>query len=100
LSHKAETKYLEGTGMPLGIISEVEYYDYNLQLPESFSLCLFSDGILEVLPANGLLQQEDCLLSLVREGNATLDKLTNALQLNKLTEVPDDIAIMTITRQN
>jgi len=93
-----EVSYLEGTGMPLGIVSEVEYYDYNLALPESFDLCLFSDGILEILPANGLLQQEECLLDLVRGGNTSLEKMRVALRLDELKEVPDDIAIMTISK--
>jgi len=93
-----DVHYLEGTGMPLGIISEVEYYNYHLKLPESFSLCIFSDGILEILPANGLLQQEDCLLNMVRDGNATLEKISAVLGLAALKEVPDDIAIMTISK--
>jgi len=76
----------------------VEYYDYSLALPESFDLCLFSDGILEILPANGLLQQEECLLDLVREGNTSLEKMCVALRLDELKEVPDDIAIMTISK--
>ncbi len=97
-NHNDDVRYLEGTGMPLGIISEVEYYNYNIKLPESFSLCLFSDGILEILPVNGLLQQEDCLLNLVREGNTTLEKMSKALHLDTLKEVPDDIAIMTISK--
>jgi len=93
-----EAKYLDGTGMPLGIIPAVEYYNYNITLPESFRLCMFSDGILEVLPANGLLQQEECLLNLVREENDSLEKISAVLHLDELKEVPDDIAIMTITK--
>lgn len=93
-------KYLEGTGMPLGIIPDVEYYNYNTVLPESFSMCMFSDGILEILPATGLLQQEECLLNLVRDKNNSLEKISTALNLDELKEVPDDIAIMTITKQS
>lgn len=96
---KGEAKYLEGSGMPLGIIPDVEYYNCKIQLPESFSLCLFSDGILEILPAEGLLKQEDYLLKLVKEGNNTLEKISGSLKLDTLQDVPDDIAIMTVRRR-
>jgi sigma-B regulation protein RsbU (phosphoserine phosphatase) len=94
-----DARYLEGTGMPLGIVPDVEYYNYSTLLPESFSLCMFSDGILEVLPASGLLQQEECLLNLIRDKNESLEKITATLKLDELNEVPDDIAIMTITKK-
>ena len=96
---EGDAHYLEGSGMPLGIVPDVEYYNYQLQLPEAFSLCMFSDGVLEVLPAQGLLKQEDFLLQIVKDGNYSLDKLDKVLHLSELKEVPDDIAIMTITRQ-
>jgi serine phosphatase RsbU (regulator of sigma subunit) len=92
-----QASYLQGSGMPLGIVPEVEYYDHTIKLPEAFTLCLFSDGILEVLPASGLLQQEDCLLKCVMEGGSSLAKITETLQLDQFKDVPDDIAIMTIT---
>lgn len=96
---ESQTRYLEGTGMPLGIIPSVEYYNYSIKLPESFSLCMFSDGILEVLPANGLLQQEECLLNLVNNDNDALETIVAALHLDELNDVPDDIAIMTVTKK-
>lgn len=96
LATNTSAHYLEGSGMPLGIIPDVEYYDYKIQLPEAFSLCMFSDGILEILPADGLLKQEDYLLNLIKNNNHSIENITKTLQLDELKEVPDDIAIMTI----
>jgi len=96
LATNTDAHYLEGTGMPLGIIPDVEYYDYKIQLPEAFSLCMFSDGILEILPADGLLKQEDYLLNLIKNNNHSIEEISKSLKLDDLKEVPDDIAIMTI----
>lgn len=96
LATNTEARYLEGTGMPLGIIPDVHYYDYSVQLPEAFSLCMFSDGILEILPADGLLKQEDYLLNLIKNNNHSIEQISKNLKLDELKEVPDDIAIMTI----
>ncbi len=93
-----EASYLEGNGMPLGIVQDVEYSDYIIQLPDDFTLALFSDGVLEVLPVDGLLKQEDCLLNMVREGKRSLPQLHDALRLNEVEDVPDDIAIMTVSK--
>jgi sigma-B regulation protein RsbU (phosphoserine phosphatase) len=57
-----------------------------------------SDGILEILPADGLLKQEDYLLNMVKNSNQSIETITQALKLDELSEVPDDIAIMTIQR--
>jgi sigma-B regulation protein RsbU (phosphoserine phosphatase) len=93
-----DAHYLEGTGMPLGIIPDVDYYDYTVQLPDAFSLCIFSDGILEILPADGLLKQEDYLLNLIRNGAHNIEQISTTLALDALKDVPDDIAIMTVQR--
>lgn len=99
LATDSSAHYLEGSGMPLGIVPDVEYYNYQINLPESFTLCLFSDGILEILPADGLLKQEDCLLKMIRDGKRTLADMASFLGIDELKEVPDDIAIMTVNKK-
>lgn len=98
ISTEAGAHYLEGSGMPLGIVPGVEYYNYEIDIPDDFTLCLFSDGVLEVLPVDGLLKQEDCLLKMIRQGHQTIPTISSFLNLESLQEVPDDIAIMTIKK--
>ena len=102
LASEENVDYLEGTGMPLGIVDDVEYYDYSVALPDEFSLCLFSDGVLEVLSEEGLLKQEDRLLKVVKDGNRTLAKMLSALGLDNESRenknIPDDIAILMIEK--
>lgn len=98
LATATDARYLEGSGMPLGIIPDVKYYDYRIQLPDAFSLCMFSDGILEILPADGLLKKEDYLLDVIKSGCHSLQQISEKLGLDELQDVPDDIAIMTVQR--
>jgi serine phosphatase RsbU (regulator of sigma subunit) len=100
LATEGEASYLEGSGMPLGIVPDIKYYDYRLKLPKDFCLCMFSDGVLEILPADGLLKQEDYLLNMIKEGCHSLEQLSAALNLDNLSDVPDDIAVLSIERHS
>ena len=92
-----ETRFLTGSGLPVGLFSDPEWETYTEPLPEGFQLILFSDGILEVINARSLDQKEKRLLELVRSGRHTIDRLSEALQFEQMSELPDDIAIVTVT---
>lgn len=92
-----ETRFLTGTGLPVGLFPAPEWETYTESLPEGFRLILFSDGILEVVNAQSLDQKESRLLELVRSGRHTVESLAEALQIEGMSELPDDIAIVTVT---
>lgn len=102
----SRAEYLEGKGKPLGIFEDGEWEVNVLQLPENFTLVVFSDGVLEVLPPRDLIDKEDFLLSALASQRSTLaresfdgsdiDFLCHTLNLDKLETVPDDIAILKI----
>lgn len=92
-----ETRFLSGTGLPVGLFATPEWEIYTEPLPEGFQLILFSDGILEVINAKSLDQKENRLLELVRSGRHTVESLSEALHLEGMSELPDDIAIVTVT---
>lgn len=91
------TAFLEGSGLPVGLFDEPDWEVYSVALPEDFHLILFSDGILEVINAQSLEQKENRLLELVEAGRHTIDTISDSLELEQITELPDDIAIVTIT---
>lgn len=93
-----KSNYLEGMGKPVGIFKEVTWQIYNLQLPEKFSLICFSDGVLEILPANSLQEKEAQLLQKVATSDGSLESVCTTLQIDGDGESPDDIAILTISR--
>ena len=93
-----QARYLEGRGLPVGLFEEAEYTDHLLPLPESFSLTLLSDGILDLLPGETLKEKEMALPQLVSQAGGTLDGLRQVLGLAKLGEMPDDIALLVLSR--
>ncbi|WP_320820081.1 SpoIIE family protein phosphatase [Thalassolituus sp.] len=92
------SRYLEGRGMPVGLFPEAEYLDYEMVLPENFNLLLFSDGILEIMKESSLNDKEASLLRLTSASKGGLEQLSNLLGLNEDLEVPDDIAMASISR--
>lgn len=97
LSSSEGTAFLEGSGLPVGIFADPQWEEYECPLPRGFHLVLFSDGILEVIEAQGLDHKERRLLELVAGGSHTIPALSDALGLDQISELPDDIAIVTVT---
>jgi sigma-B regulation protein RsbU (phosphoserine phosphatase) len=92
-----ETAFLEGSGLPVGLFETPEWEVYEVPLNKPFHLTLFSDGILEVIREKGLDEKEWTLLELVSGGRHTIASLSDALNLDQISELPDDIAIVSVT---
>jgi len=93
-----QTRYLEGRGLPVGLFNEATYTDHVMALPEQFSLTLFSDGILDLLPGETLKEKEAALPEIVSAAGGSLDGLRQTFGLATLGEMPDDIALMVLSR--
>ena len=95
---QGQAQYLPGRGLPVGLFTEATYQDHVMALPESFSLTLLSDGILDLLPGDSLKEKEALLPELVRAAGGTLAGLRKTFGLAKLGEMPDDIALLVMSR--
>ena len=93
-----KAQYLEGRGLPVGLFQEAEYSDLELDLPESFSLTLLSDGIFDLLPGDTLKEKEAELPRIIESAGGSLDGLREAFGLAKLHDMPDDIALLVLSR--
>lgn len=91
-----KAQFLEGKGKPVGIFKDATWEVFQATLPEKFSLMVFSDGILEVLPPPDLIGKEECLLDLMKGCAGDLDAIWSSLGLDKLKDMPDDIAVLTL----
>ncbi|WP_312246603.1 two-component system response regulator RssB [Stutzerimonas nitrititolerans] len=91
-------RYLEGRGLPVGLFVDATYDDFEMVLPERFSLTLLSDGILDLLPGETLKDKESALPELVAGAGGTLDGLRGAFGLAALHDMPDDIALLVLSR--
>ena len=92
------TRYLEGRGLPVGLFDEATYQDLVVELPPQFSLSLMSDGILDLLPGATLKDKEAALPEIVRAAGGSLDGLRQRFGLATLGEMPDDIALLVLSR--
>lgn len=91
-------RYLEGRGLPVGLFVDATYNNFEIPLPERFSLTLLSDGILDLLPGDTLKDKESALPELVAGAGGTLDGLRDAFGLAALQDMPDDIALLVLSR--
>jgi sigma-B regulation protein RsbU (phosphoserine phosphatase) len=91
-------KYLPGSGMPVGLFKEAEFNEQTIDLPEKFTLYMFSDGILEILPAKQLVDKETALLKSMQNAPQDLDSLIDSFGVDTMDEIPDDIAVLMVKR--
>ncbi len=91
-------RYLEGRGLPVGLFDEATYQDLVVELPPQFSISLMSDGILDLLPGDTLKDKEAALPEIVKAAGGSLDGLRQRFGLATLGEMPDDIALLVLSR--
>ncbi|MFC3608894.1 two-component system response regulator RssB [Stutzerimonas tarimensis] len=98
LMEQGGARYLQGRGLPVGLFKDAVYEDHEIVLPEAFSLTLLSDGILDLLPGDTLKDKESALPGLVAQAEGKLDGLRQVFGLDGVAEMPDDIALLVLSR--
>lgn len=96
----SSVEYLEGKGKPVGLFEDCEWQAHQYQLPDACSLLFFSDGILEVIEGKNLVEKEQSLLQLLGEVNFEEDVISQVLSKLDISNAPDDIACLSITRDS
>jgi serine phosphatase RsbU (regulator of sigma subunit) len=91
-------RYLKGEGPPVGLFEDAQFGEESLQLPPRFVLTLFSDGVLEVVPGEGVLAKEAQLLATLSPGFDAVDAVVDTLGLPGVGDVPDDIAVLLVSK--
>ncbi len=98
LSNGKTASYIGGQGVAVGLFEDAEFTEQQVNLDENSVLTLFSDGILEIMPGDGVLEQESILLERLQGGYKTADALREALDVGDGDAGPDDIAALLICR--
>jgi serine phosphatase RsbU (regulator of sigma subunit) len=88
--------YLSGEGTAVGIMEDAEYQEHQLDLPEQFMLALFTDGILEILPPDNLVDKEKYFLDVFSRSCDSPEQVVVRLGLDNVSSAPDDIAALFI----
>jgi len=91
-----EYRFLEGRSFPLGIKSDADYDDQELELGKDYSLNLFSDGVLELLQKGSLQDKEASLLSIIEQSHGEFIGIRDRLNLESAPSSPDDVAMLTL----
>lgn len=92
-------RFLQGKGRPLGLFAQQDWPMYEVDFPPDSTLLAFSDGILEVMPPEDLLEKEDYLLQTLAQAGGGLTNVLSALKLDELQAAPDDIAVISLVRE-
>ena len=93
-------RYLRGEGSAVGIMDDASYEEHMIDLPDSFMLALFSDGILEILPPKNLIEKEKYFLNVFEETANSPEEMATRLGLDQADTAPDDIAALFISKRN
>jgi serine phosphatase RsbU (regulator of sigma subunit) len=93
-------RYLPGgEGAAVGIMADAEFEQQRIELPESFMLAVFSDGILEILPPKNLMEKESYFLDVFEQTAETPADLVTRLGLDTVDTAPDDIAALFLSKR-
>lgn len=95
---KNHAEYLDKKGFPVGLIPKAKYHNEKIELPDKFKLFLFSDGLLDIIPEEGIKAQQDYILKNVGDCSTTFEMLMNKINSIKTAELPDDITTMLIEK--
>ena len=94
----AQAEFLEGTGLPVGLFEHATYNNQQLPLPQQFSLSLFTDGVFDALPQASLVDSEAALPAIVNAAQGEYAQIVKRLRLANCTNMPDDIAVLVLSR--
>ncbi len=90
--------YLPGEGTAVGIMEDAEYREHQLLLPAQFMLALFTDGILEILPPDNLVEKEKYFLEVFSHSCESPEQIVLSLGLDQVSAAPDDIAALFVIK--
>jgi sigma-B regulation protein RsbU (phosphoserine phosphatase) len=85
-------------GMAVGLFPDAQYHMFERTLSgvEGFFFC--TDGILEIIQESSLSAKENLIKQTVEAGNRSISSFSEAIGLNGVEGLPDDITIFTINR--
>ncbi len=92
-------RFISGKSLLLGLIDSAPYQEHIIDLPESFSILLFSDGVMEVIHEKNLQKQKNILLEAVNNCAGGLDAVSELLELDQCQGPPDDVTVLCIQKQ-
>ncbi|GMG87298.1 PP2C family protein-serine/threonine phosphatase [Biformimicrobium ophioploci] len=94
LIDRGKASWLPGKGKPVGLFADGSWEVFRCKLPQHWNLVACSDGVLELLSGDSLMEKEAQLLDLIEESEGSIDTLCRLLKIDRPEEQPDDIAVL------
>ncbi len=98
LLNENKVTFLQNKSMPVGLYDFAKYKINKIPIKSPFSLLLISDGILEVLAHDSLVEKEKFLLSLLKNQETTVQTILKDLSFINNKDLPDDITFCLLRR--
>ncbi|MFA6714323.1 MAG: SpoIIE family protein phosphatase [Victivallales bacterium] len=98
LHHDGKVETIAKKSTPVGMFDFTEYESVSMDLPEKFTITIFSDGILELLPERDIKKQLAQLKKEVNAEDLNLSKLVAKLNGRPGSTLKDDITILSVSR--
>ena len=92
-----ETLKLPGTAV--GLFDFATYTNSKMQLPDTFDLVVFSDGILDIMVNESLPEKQTRLETIVDQEDLDMSKVVARSGINQYESLPDDVTILMIKRR-
>lgn len=92
-------RFLEERNLAVGLFRGTEYTSTTIDMPKSFLMAMFSDGVFEILPQEGMEKQKDFILSLIHSMDVSMGTLVEKLDLDSVEAPPDDITLLLVKRE-
>ncbi len=96
------TKFVTGSGFPIGIVIPVEYQQQTIKLLQGDHLVLLSDGVMEVfMPGKTLDEKDQGLLEIIKKSKGDISAILRDCGVTTKTNLaqPDDITILVISHK-
>jgi len=84
---------------PVGLFEDSEFPRQELDLPEEFSLWLFSDGLLEIMSERSLKEKFATLEEQIFDPQLNIDQFAHRMGLPRSNALPDDITFFQLKRE-
>ncbi len=83
---------------PVGLFEDSIYTQHQIDFQPVQQFLMISDGILELFPRDSARRRTEWLLQMVSRGASGIDELVERFDIERLDEIPDDIAFLSIVR--
>jgi len=92
------TTALTDHDQPVGLFEESVYTEHKVKLNDVAGLLMMSDGILELFPQDSTRARMEWLSEEISLHGSTIDALVGRFEIESRSELPDDVAFLSITR--